>query len=235
MSTWRDFFNGDHSIYVNDRHRALHDRRVAQDVASLVRELARRPRPVVLDYGCGEATEAPIVAAVSGTLLLSDAAPSIRERLQTRFGSDPQIRVLSPDDVAALPHASVDIVVVNSLLQYLTQGEFTTLADTAFDLLRPGGRLVLGDVIPPDVSPITDATALLRFGWEGGFLLAALGGLVRTALSDYRRLRQELGLTTYDEEEIVALLHACGFEARRRVPNIGHNQARMTLVARKPT
>jgi SAM-dependent methyltransferase len=234
MSTWRDFFNGEHSIYVNDRHRALHDRRVASDVASLVRELDHGPKPVVLDYGCGEATEAPVVAAVSGSLLLSDAAPAIRQRLASRYGSDPRIKVLSPDDVAALPHASVDIVVVNSLLQYLTHNEFTALADTAFDLLRPGGRMVLGDVIPPDVSPVTDAASLLKFGWEGGFLLAAVGGLVRTALSDYRKLRSELGLTTYDEEEIVALLRSCGFEAQRRVPNIGHNQARMTLLARKP-
>jgi SAM-dependent methyltransferase len=234
MSTWRDFFNGEHSIYVNDRHRALHDRRVARDVASLLGELGHGPRPDVLDYGCGEATEAPVVAAVSGTLLLSDAAPAIRERLRARFSSDPRIKVLSPEDVEALPHASLDIVVVNSLLQYLTQGEFTALADMAFDLLRPGGCLVLGDVIPPGVSPVTDAAALLRFGWDGGFLFAALGGLVRTALSDYRKLRRELGLTTYDEEEIVALLRSCGFAAHRRYPNIGHNQARMTILARKP-
>ncbi|MFO1147906.1 MAG: class I SAM-dependent methyltransferase [Alsobacter sp.] len=234
MSTWRDFFNGEHSIYVNDRHRTLHDQRVARDVASLVRELSRGPRPVVLDYGCGEATEAPVVAAAAETLLLSDAAPAIRERLRARFATDPRIQVLSPEEVAAQPHGSVDIVVVNSLLQYLTHTEFTGLCDTAFDLLRPGGWIVLGDVIPPDVSPVTDASALLRFGWEGGFLLASLGGLVRTALSDYRKLRQELGLTTYGEEDMIALLQACGFEAHRRIPNIGHNQARMTFLARKP-
>lgn len=235
MSTWRDFFNGEHAIYVNDRHRALHDRRVAQDVAALVRELRHSPDAKVLDYGCGEATEARLVAAECGTLLLSDAAPAIRERLVARYGGDPRFRVLAPEEVRTLPDASLDIVVVNSLLQYLTQDEFLDLADVAFDKLQPGGRLVLGDVIPPDLGPIADAAALLRFGWEGGFLLAALKGLARTALSDYRRLRQELGLTSYDEEEMIALLHTEGFEARRHHPNIGHNQGRMTFLARKPS
>jgi SAM-dependent methyltransferase len=235
MSTWRDFFNGEHAIYVNDRHRALHDRRVAQDVAALVRELRHGADARVLDYGCGEATEARLVAAECGTLLLSDAAPAIRERLAARYAGEPHVRVLAPEEVRMLPDASLDIIVVNSLLQYLSQEEFLDLAETAFDKLQPGGRLVLGDVIPPGLGPLADAAALLRFGWEGGFLVAAVKGLVRTAMSDYRRLRQELGLTTYDEEEMITLLHAAGFEARRHQPNIGHNQGRMTFLARKPS
>lgn len=235
MSTWSDFFNGEHAIYVNDRHRALHDRRVAQDVAALVRELRHSLDAKVLDYGCGEATQARLVAAECGTLLLSDAAPALRGRLAARHGGDPRIRVLAPEEVRALPDASLDIVVVNSLLQYLTQNEFLALADIAFDKLQPGGRLVLGDVIPPELGPIADAAALLRLSWTGGFVLAALTGLARIALSDYRRLRQELGLTRYDEEEMVILLRTAGFEARRHRPNIGHNQRRMTFLARKPS
>ena len=35
---------------------------------------------------------------------------------------------------------------------------------------RPGGRLVLADVIPPGLSPAADAKALLGFAWQGGFL-----------------------------------------------------------------
>ena len=33
---WRDFWNRENSIYVNDRHRALHDERVARDIAALI-------------------------------------------------------------------------------------------------------------------------------------------------------------------------------------------------------
>ena len=133
-----------------------------------------------------------------------------------------------------LPDGSLDLVVVNSLVQYLSREELADLADVFRDKLKPGGRWVIGDVIPPGLSPVTDAAALLRFGWEGGFAGAALLGLARTALSDYRKLRNELGLTTYDENALLSLLEGAGFEAQRLGRNIGHNQARMTFVATRP-
>jgi SAM-dependent methyltransferase len=150
-----------------------------------------------------------------------------------RYAGHPVIRPLTPAEVEALPPDSLDLVVVNSLLQYLPRAELVRWLAIWHDRLRPGGRLVLGDVIPPDVSPLADAAALLRFGFEGGFLLAALGGLVRTALSDYRTLRSRLGLTTYEEGDILGLVEAAGLRAERRRPNIGHNQARMTIVGTK--
>ena len=67
---------------------------------------------------------------------------------------------------------------------------------------------------------------------EGGFLFAALGGLVRTLFSDYRKLRSRLGLATYSQPDMQIILEGAGFTAERRYPNLGHNQARMTFVAR---
>lgn len=230
MSDWREFWNGEHSIYVNERHRALHDRIVARDIVALVGS----PGDVVLDYGCGEASEALTVARACGRLLLSDAAPTVREKLARLFGAEPSIEILAPEDVRVLPDASLDLVVVNSLVQYLSREELTDLAGVFHDKLRSGGRLVIGDVIPPGLSPVTDAAALLRFGWEGGFLAASLAGLVRTALSDYRKLRNELGLATYDEADMLSLLEGAGFDAQRRAKNIGHNQARMTFIGTRP-
>ena len=51
-------------------------------------------------------------------------------------------------------------------------------------------------------------------------------------LSDYRKVRNELGLSQYAESEMLELLRDTGFAAERRRPNIGHNQARMTFIAR---
>jgi SAM-dependent methyltransferase len=229
-SSWLDFFDGDHPIYVNDRHRMLHDRLVARDVAALVTD----PSATVLDFGSGEATAAATVARRCARLYLSDAAPALRERVAARHAGNPRIAVLSPEEVEDLPAASLDLVVMNSLLQYLSRRELAEWLVTFRAKLKPGGRVVLGDVIPPDVSPLTDAAALMRFGFEGGFLTAALGGLVRTFFSDYRKLRSDLGLTTYPEAEILALVEQSGFEARRMRPNIGHNQARMTIVGTVP-
>jgi SAM-dependent methyltransferase len=228
MADWISFFDTENPIYVNERHRAVHARLVA---AGLLKHVPSRDC-VMLDYGCGEALYAETLAEAVGRLILCEAAPHLREKLAARVRGNSKISVLSPEDVEALPAASVDLVVMHSVAQYLTADQCDGLFRLFRRLLRVSGRFVLGDVIRPDVSALTDAFALLRLGAANGFLLAALAGLVRTVLSDYWRLRRAAGLTRYDEAAMMAKLAAAGFSAQRAVENIGHNQARMTFVAR---
>jgi hypothetical protein len=98
--------------------------------------------------------------------------------------------------------------------------------------LKPGGRLVLGDILRPEVGMARDVLALLRFALTHGFLKDAVIGLISTALSDYRQLRSRVGLQRYSEAEMISKLAANGFTASRAHFNIGHNPWRMTFVAR---
>jgi len=90
---------------------------------------------------------------------------------------------------------------------------------------------VLGNVLRRRSSALTDAIALLRFGGKHGFFKDAVRGLLRTAMSDYRRLRTRLGLSRYREDEMIGKLEAAGFSAERAKENLGHNRKRMTFVA----
>jgi len=155
----------------------------------------------------------------------------VRESMKARFAGNPKISVLSPEEVAALPAASLDLIVLNSVAQYLKLPELEALLALFRRLLAPGGRLVVGDVIPPNTSALTEVNALMQLAWKNGFVLAALAGLVRTLFSDYRALRSRLGLSHYTEPEMLAVLAKAGWAATRRYPNIEHNQARMTFVA----
>jgi SAM-dependent methyltransferase len=228
MPSWVDYWNSDHPIYVNGRHKALHAAGIARDFARHVRSRDA----AVLDYGCGEALYAEDVQRLCARLVLCDAAQAVREKLAERVASLARIDVVSPEAVETLPDGSFDLVVANSLLQYLTLDQLSALLPLWRRLLKPEGRLVLADVVPPDVSPVTDATALLSFAWKGGFVGAALMGFVRTALSDYRKLRGELGFTTHAEQDLLAMLSRHGFAGERVRPNFGHNQARMTFSAK---
>ncbi|MBV8765668.1 MAG: class I SAM-dependent methyltransferase [Hyphomicrobiales bacterium] len=245
--TWREFWEGDTPIYVSERHKILHYRLIARDILRAIDalpEAARHEdashadaaaasfRPVVLDQGCGEALSAGEIAARCERLYLCDAAASVRARLQARFARIANIVVINPVEVADIPEGTVDLVVANSLAQYLARSELVSALRLWRELLKPQGRLLLADVPARGVSPMTDALALLRFGWRGGFLLAALAGLARTAVSDYRKLRAELGFASYDETQMLALLSEAGFSARRQIPNFGHNQARMAFLAK---
>jgi SAM-dependent methyltransferase len=227
MGNWIAFWDSDHSIYVNARHRDVHYRTIAEDIRGLLPAGA-----AVLDYGCGEALHADIVAANARRLILCEAAPTVRTSLSRRFGGQGNIEVIDPDAAAALPSGSIDVVVLHSVTQYLTPQELDRLLALFRRLLAGNGMLILGDVIPPDSSALTDALALLRFARANGFLAAALIGLARTVLSDYWRLRSQLGLTRYSEAAAREKLAVAGFSATRAAANVGHNPARMTLLAR---
>lgn len=228
MDDWIDYYDSAHTIYVNARHRDVHFRTIAEDLAGYVTS----PTWSVLDYGCGEALCADLVAARAARLTLVEPAPGVRARVVERFRTQAKIEVATPDDLAKRPDASFDLVIMHSVSQYLTPTELDATFALLRRLLKPDGMLILGDVLQPHTSALTDATALLRFGAGNGFLVAAALGLLRTFFSHYWRLRSSLGLTRYAQDKMIGKLAAAGLVARRADKNIGHNQARMTFLAR---
>jgi SAM-dependent methyltransferase len=228
LKDWVAYYDSAHSIYVNAVHRDVHYAKLAEEIARYVPS----PAAAVLDYGCGEALHADRIAGACAQLTLADAAPSVRAHLTERFNRTPNIAVLSPEKVAAMPVRSFDLIVFHSVSQYLSGEEFVSIATLFHRLLKPEGVFLIGDVVPPNVPAISDAWALLRFGAGNGFFLAALTGLVRTVFSDYWQLRTKLGLTRYSEQDMVARLRELGFTATRAPRNLGHLRSRMTFLAR---
>ena len=228
VSDWLSFWDRPNSIYVSSRHRDVHYRLIAEQIVAFV----PAPDACVLDYGSGEALHADIVADSVGELLLSDGAPRVCAGLAARFVRHAKIRALTPEDVERLPDHCVDLIVLHSVAQYLTSGQTQTLFALFRRLLKSSGMMLVGDVIPPNVSSATTAAALLRLGAVNGFLFAALRGLVRTAFSDYRRMCSSFGLASYTETAMRELLAGAGFAAERTAKNLGHDQTRCAFVAR---
>ena len=228
MDEWIDYYDSTHTIYASKLHRDLHFQLIAHDIIGYISS----PDAVVLDYACGEALSAAKVADACGKLYLAEPAPGVRGRLIARFAPNTRIRVRSLDDLRKMTEKSVDLVVMNSVAQYMTPQELDAAFATIYRLLKSGGRLVVGDVLRPEIGMLRDVFALLRFAARNGFLRDALLGLVSTASSDYRQLRSRVGLQRYSEDEIISKLAKAGFTASRAPFNIGHNQYRMTFVAR---
>ena len=148
MTTWREFWDSAHSIYVSERHKDVHYRDVAEQLAAFV----PGPDARVLDHGSGEAIHAGPrrgagARAAPVRLPPRACAPSIA----ARFAGNPKIKVIAPEDVERLPDASLDLVFANSLVQYLTAAELDRMLALWRRLLAPGGTLIVADVIPPHV------------------------------------------------------------------------------------
>jgi ubiquinone/menaquinone biosynthesis C-methylase UbiE len=228
MDEWIDYYDSTHTIYASKLHRDLHFQLIARDIIGYISS----PDAVVLDYACGEALSAARVAEACAKLYLAEPAPGVRGRLIARFAPNTKIRVRSLDDLRKMEETSIDLVVMNSVAQYMTPDELDSAFAVIRRLLKPSGRLVLGDILRPEVGMPRDVLALLKFAATHGFLTDAFYGLASTALSDYRQLRTKVGLQRYGEDEMIKKLVAAGFTASRAVTNIGHNPWRMTFVAR---
>jgi SAM-dependent methyltransferase len=225
---WISFYDFKHSvIYVNERHRDVHYRTIAEDIRGYVPPHSAN----VLDYGCGEATSSDLVAAAAAHLTLVEAAPNVRAALTARYADNPKVSVLTPDEAAAKSPASFDLIVMHSVAQYLTAAELDRLLGVFRRLVKPDGLVIIGDIVPPKLAAPAAALSLLRFGAANGFFWAAVGGLIRIFLSDYFRLKKSHGLSHYTEAEMLTHLKAAGYLAKRAERNIGHNPWRMTFLA----
>jgi ubiquinone/menaquinone biosynthesis C-methylase UbiE len=228
MDEWIDYYDSTHTIYASKRHRDLHFQIIAKDIIGYI----AAPDAVVLDYACGEALAAAKVADACSMLILAEPAPGVRGRLIARFAPNTKIRVRSLEELKNMAEKSIDLVVMNSVAQYMTPAELDQAFAVVRRLIKPAGRLVVGDILRPKVGMAIDVLALLRFAAKSGFLKDASYGLLSTALSDYRQLRSRLGLQRYSEKDMIAKLATAGFSAARAPSNIGHNPWRMTFVAR---
>lgn len=227
MSTWREFWNTENSVYVSPKHMSAHFSAVASDILALLPE--KRPL-VLLDWGCGEALGAGLFAEAGVLPMLYDPVPLMQEKLRRRYGGRDSMRILTDDDARRIPEHSVDAILINSVLQYVSKDDFARLLPRLHHYLKPDGVLILADVVSVKTGMAEDILYLIKAGAENGFLSDVIIGLFKTLFSRYRSVRRENGFTSYDETELVTMLDFHGYRAERR-RNAGFAPHRMLFLA----
>src|SRR5262245_64529018 len=135
MEEWIDYYDSTHTIYASKLHRDLHFQVIARDIIGYI----SAPNQVVLDYSCGEALSAARVADACAKLYLAEPAPGVRGRLIARFAPNTKIRVRSLEDLRKMDDA-VDLVIMNSVAQYMTPVELDAAFAVVRRPLKPAGR-----------------------------------------------------------------------------------------------
>ena len=163
---WISFYDSKHWIYVNARHQSAHCRRLA--------EAFLRFAPaggVMLDFGCGESLFADRVAEPTARLILCEAAPNVRAALAGRFAGNSKIVVRKPEDIEVMTPQSIDVIIMHSVAQYLSPHDLDRQLEVFRRLLRPGGLLVLSDILPRRLSALDRCVRPARIRRPGGLLL----------------------------------------------------------------
>jgi hypothetical protein len=185
-------------------------RSIASDLILLINEYFADDRPVVLHQGCGAALDADLVAQRCTRLLLADDSSTSLEELRQRFAGDHGVAVLASDAVTNLNGGSVDLIVVNAVVETLSRAQLDAQLAIWRSKLTARGWLVLADVIPPRGSAFREVAALLF-----------------TPLSRPRR-----DAARYSEEQMLQILNDANFTAQRRRRNPGDKATRLCFAAR---
>ena len=120
-------------------------------VTAAVLEAARiRPGDQVVDLGCGHGQVSLPLARRGAEVFAVDVSPAMVAQLTMQAHRD-GVRGLAaaaiPIEELALPAASVDLVVSSYALHHLRDGDKAGLIADVFGWLRPGGRVVLADMM----------------------------------------------------------------------------------------
>lgn len=109
-----------------------------------------RPGDQVVDLGCGQGQISLPLARQGAEVFAVDVSPAMVAQLTIlarRDGVHGLAAASIPIEELALPAASVDLVVSSYALHHLRDADKARLVADVFGWLRPGGRLVLADMM----------------------------------------------------------------------------------------
>jgi cyclopropane fatty-acyl-phospholipid synthase-like methyltransferase len=189
----------------------------------------------VFDFGCGfgwvSATLAPLVSEVS----FWDPSPNMRAVAEQNTAHLHNATLLQPPSIepGGEPDGRhgdpFDLILVNSVAQYMETGELWDWLRVWRSMLASGGRIVLSDLIPPDHGSLSDIADLVRFGLRTHTTLRAVTDAVG-GLRTYWTTSRQVPLRRIDVDDLRAHAAAAGLAVEVLQRNLTHFRKRWTAL-----
>jgi SAM-dependent methyltransferase len=184
----------------------------------------------VLDFGCGFGFLAELLAPKVTALFVFDASDHMRRRAQLRLAGHANVRILGPPAAESWPEdLRFDLILVNSVVQYMTPDVFHGWLARWRTMLAPGGRLVLSDLLIRDVNPLREVAELLAMSARGGCLLSVVWKAMRE-LPHYTRTRDVQPLYRIALGDLRERARRLGLAMDVRPTNLTYRSTRATAV-----
>lgn len=224
-STWNEYWEG-----MEDRQAVF--RIEAADYARRVRE-SLRPQATtrVLDFGCGFGHTARELSPFVGSVAVWDGSSRVRQQAAMRLRDLANIEYLDLRDPGQPTVTSAyDVILVHSVVQYMSEAEFKQWLARWLRMLKPGGRLVLSDLIGPDASGLKGEVATyLKFAARNGFFWNALMAGLRE-VGSYAKARESRPLLTMAPPTLTQWAADAGWAVEWLPHNLSYRDSRRTAV-----
>lgn len=186
-------------------------------------------RTRILDFGCGYGAIAEALAEQASVVCLWDAAESMRRTAVERLADRPNVRGV---DLERENPGQFDLILVNSVVQYMTPDELRGWLRRWRTMLAPDGCVVLSDLIPPRHSTLADLRSLLFFSLRRGYLLEAVRNVLRER-KRYGATAQAVPLLHVAQHELQRDAEAAGLTVQFLPENLTHFRGRITAVLKE--
>jgi ubiquinone/menaquinone biosynthesis C-methylase UbiE len=123
---------------------------LVQVTAAVLEVAGVQPDTQVVDLGCGTGQISLPLARRGARVLAVDVSPAMIRQLESeagRAGVTSLEGLAMPIEELNLPDQSVDLIVSSYALHHLRDADKARLVSSAFRWLRPGGRLVIADMM----------------------------------------------------------------------------------------
>jgi SAM-dependent methyltransferase len=193
--------------------------------------LDRRMR--VLDFGCGFGLLADALAPKVGELFLWDAAANMRRQARVNVADRQNVRFLDVPAETGRYAGCFDVILVHSVVQYLTADQLSLWLARWRDMLAPRGRIVISDLLPPGQASVAgDLRDLSVFSARQAFL----GRAIRESLGELTRYwgaRTAYPLLEVGRDDLERWAAAAALRVEFLAQNLTYKTGRATAVLRR--
>jgi SAM-dependent methyltransferase len=199
-------------------------------VRKLESAIALHPKTRVLDFGCGFGFVAEALASKVGEVFVWDSSANMLRQAQMNLAGQQNVRFLDLSNPQAVPHdVRFHLILVNSVVQYMTLDEFSAWLPRWRTMLAPGGRVVVSDLIPLDHHAVSDIADLLKFSVRRGVLWNEILWAIHK-LGRYRGVRRQWPLSRIGLEELSRRGNVGGLSVSCLPGNLTHFTKRLTVI-----